>query len=151
MIVWCWELKKNGFFKSCAPSTLYPPILIFPHTTFLYVYQSSSNYRVVGNYINTIRLLYFKFWLFTSFLQITSLQVIKEKLLQFCFHVYMCIHAVEKLDKIQFLNQSRLHFIDIIAYHCILQWETENCGIGRRHWSNTEVYLMLYKANSLYL
>ena len=29
--------------------------------------------------------------------------------------------------------------------------ETENCGMGRRHYSNTSVYLMLLQSKQLYL
>ena len=33
--------------------------------------------------------------------------------------MFMCVHAVQKLDFNQNEIESRLHCIDIIAYHCI--------------------------------
>ena len=57
----------------------------------------------------------------TSFFLITSLQVIKETFFELtafrCFHVFCVSMLFKSLIKIKIQFESRLHYIDIIAYH----------------------------------
>ena len=77
---------------------------------------------VLGEYINTMKPTFlYKFYLLTSFLRITSLQIINEKLnCQLLFvSMFLCILTVQKLDINQIEIESRLHYIDNIADHRI--------------------------------
>ena len=103
-------------------------LISWPHSS----YSLSSSYTVVSVNINIMKKTFlFKCLLLTSFFRITSLQVIKVKLfkltasLSFHIFVYPCCL---KLDKNQ--NSSRLHYIDIIAYHCIYTECLKKQGIG---------------------
>ena len=68
----------------------------------------------------------FKLYLIVNkFFRITSLQVINEKLFKLtaflCFHVFVNLSMLFKsLISIKIEIKSRLHYIDIIAYHRII-------------------------------
>ena len=83
------------------------------------VHEPKLYCTVVGDNINIMKTTFsLSFLLLTTFFQITSFNVTKEKLFyriaSLCLHVFF--HAFKKLDiKIE----NRLHYVDIIAYHRI--------------------------------
>ena len=63
---------------------------------------------------------FFKFWLLTSLFRIASLHVIKEKVFLIDSFSWLLCLCVSMLFKTLILIKVRLHWIDIIAYHCII-------------------------------
>ena len=63
---------------------------------------------------------FFKFWLLTSLFRIASLHVIKEKVFLIDSFSWLLCLCVPMLFKTLILIKVRLHWIDIIAYHCII-------------------------------
>ena len=106
-------------------------LLLEQRTLMVHLHPLLYPGTVVDFYINTMKTTFlFKSWFLTSFFQILSSQVNKEKLSTDSFSLFQCLcicFRVWKLSRNQNLNQSRLQCIDIYdddcmpAVCCILQ------------------------------